>query len=175
MMKRGIRQGLASILLLTAIGFATPLAAMQFNLEGMQELQERGLKLAELADQLKRLALIGSEPRQCLEIVGAITNPNQEVRIAPCNTEHRQKWKFDEERRLVSAGGTCLDIKGNPATPGTPLKSEVCRKGERQVWRQNENGRLLNHANLCLDASDNRVAMRPCSPEAPRQRWQLID
>ncbi len=165
----------------------SPIHASKFNLEGMKELQETGKSLAEQAENLQRVVVLDDERGEnvvkdngvidgkCIEVMGSLTKENQKVVMRKCKDEMVQRWRFDDQQRMVNAGGMCLGYRGNPTQPGTGLKTEKCQQGERQVWRRNDEGQLVNTAQLCLDGRGEDPAVRPCDAKQRSQKWGMFD
>ena len=169
-----------TVTILAAMAVTFSVQGVQFNTDAMKELQDKGVKMAEHADEL-HLLVVGDAAKEadaklnCLNVQGNSTKEGQGVKVAVCTDDKNQMWRFDDQGRLVTAGDTCIGFKGDPAKPGTQLRTEKCAKGDRQVWELRDSGELVNAAGLCVDASGPVVQMKPCVAKVPKQHWRAVN
>lgn len=154
--------------LLAALFGTVSVQAVQFNVEGLKNLQDKGLELANQADNLRALKT-GDD--KCLHVAGSVNAVNQGIKVVTCNGNINQKWRTDDQSRLVNAGGFCLTYAGKLNKPGGQLRTEDCTAANSQNWRINEIGQIVSKTELCIDAGGKVTTLRQCGNGA-MQKWE---
>ncbi len=94
-----------------------------------------------------------NEGGKCLDIhvEDLVTNAGR-VQIWECNNEIQQRWKFDDQGRLVNEGGKCLDVHVEDLKKdGGKVQIWDCNNEIQQRWKLDKQGRLVNGGGKCLD------------------------
>ena len=142
---------------LTAFPWASA-NAVDFNKDALKAMQQEGHKIVEEAEAGRPFKF----RNLCLDTAGA------KLVVKACNEKAAsQKWRFDDQGRLVAHTGKCV--------AGAQLQN--CGPGNVQKWHHDKKKRLVNAAKQCLEAEGDapkagaRVAAVACS-DSPNQVWQ---
>lgn len=120
---------------------------------------------------------------KCLEIkIEDLFKDGGSVQIWECNGEIQQRWKLDDQSRLVNEGGKCLDVHApDMATDGGKVQVWECSDVPQQKWTLDEHGRLVNGGGKCLDihapdmtTDGGKVQIWECS-DVDNQQWKIAD
>jgi hypothetical protein len=148
--------------------------AVDFNTEALKAMQEEGLKIVEESKNLRAYKL---PTGKCLHVAGDVTKPGANLVIHNCNPNlANQKWRFDDQGRLVNQGGKCVGVAGDPTKPGANVRMQNCVAAKAQRWRQDDKKRLVNGLNKCLHAVGDaktpggNVVTTNCNA-SPNQVW----
>jgi hypothetical protein len=102
------------------------------------------------------------------------------IQVWECNGEIQQRWKLDNQSRLVNEGGKCLDVDVNELKKdGGKVQVWECNNEIQQKWRFDDKGRLVSGGGKCLDVDaaqlkqdGGKVQVWQCNNE-PQQKWKF--
>jgi len=164
-------------LLLTGLllGYLPAAFCVTFNTDALKSMQQEGHKIAEQAKGLRAFSLPNNK---CLHAAGNIGKAGTNVEFQDCKAEsNNQKWRFDDQGRLVNQGGKCLGVSGDPNKAGADVLLQDCSGAKAQQWKQDDKQRLVNGVGKCLNAVGDaksvsgNVVSNTCK-EIPNQRWR---
>lgn len=154
--------------------------AVDFNPEALKAMQDKGKQIvqeAKAAEETKAMRPFVLPGGKCLHVAGNPTKPGANLVIQNCNPEVvRQKWRFDEQGRLVNPAGLCVGVQGDPNKPGANAILQNCGPQAFQRWTRDDKNRMKNNRNKCLHAVGNantpggNVVTTNCN-KAPNQVW----
>ena len=125
--------------------------AVEFNTEALKAMQEEGHKIVEESKALRAYKLPSGK---CLHVGGDVTKPGTNLVITNCKPDLKnQKWRFDDQGRLVNQGGKCVGVAGDPNKPGANALMQNCGAAKAQQWKHDDKKRLVNGVNKCLHAA----------------------
>jgi hypothetical protein len=140
--------------------------AVDFNTDALKSMQEEGHKIVEQEMGMRAFRL-GSG--QCLHD----SNPGKTgapVVIRKCDGKaSAQKWRIDEQGRLVAMGGNCLTA---PNRAGATPKLQACGSATSQQWRLDGKNRLTNGSGQCLQGQKGGAVTTAGCSDAGNQVWQ---
>ena len=158
---------------LTAV-YLTGAGAVEFNTDALKAMQEEGHKIVEESKGLRAFKL---PTGKCLHVAGDVAKPGANLVIQNCNPNlNNQKWRFDDQGRLVNQGGKCVGMAGDPSKPAANALMQNCVAAKAQQWKQDGKKRLVNGLNKCLHAVGDaktpggNVAVVNCNA-SPNQVW----
>ncbi|MEV4799222.1 RICIN domain-containing protein [Nonomuraea sp. NPDC049421] len=102
-----------------------------------------------------------------MDVVGASTADNAEVKQYPWNGGDNQRWQFQDLGggyfRLVSVNsGKCLDVASNSTADGANVIQYTCGSGTNQQWQWVQTGGYYQlrarHSGKCLDVANVSTA-----------------
>jgi hypothetical protein len=132
--------------------------AVDFNKDALKAMQQEGHKIVEEANAGKPFKF----RNLCLDTAGA------GLVVRACKEDAAtQKWRFDDQSRLVADNGKCV--------AGAQLQN--CGPGNVQKWTHDNSKRLSNAAKQCLQVQGDapkagaKVVAVACS-DSPNQVWQ---
>jgi hypothetical protein len=149
--------------------------AVDFNTDALKSMQEEGHKIVEEEKGLRTFSLAGGK---CLEASGEPGKPGANLVVKSCNAKSdSQKWRFDDQGRLVSHGGTCVGVSGEAGKPGANAVMQKCGGAKSQQWQHDGKKRLVNGLKKCLQAAGDpkkpgpNVVTDACG-DSPNQVWK---
>jgi len=122
-----------------------------------------------------------SETGKCLDIhIEDLVKDGGRVQIWECNNKTQQRWKFDDQDRLVNESGKCLDVHVDDLNKdGGKVQIWECSDEIQQKWKLDKKGRLVNKGGKCLDVDANeltkdggKVQVWECRNEK-NQQWKF--
>ncbi len=137
--------------------------AIDLNTDALKKMQNEGNRILEEEKAAKSANsdLSFKQGNQCLQMAGANVVRRQ------CNDKAKnQKWNFDDQGRLVGAGGTCVSIAAN----GSKAVLQKCSGAAVQKWQLDGSKRLKNANNQCLESKGGQVMAADCGNDAT-QKW----
>jgi hypothetical protein len=149
--------------------------AVDLNTDALKKMQQEGHKIVEESKQWRSFSLHNG---QCLQVGGPPDKVGANLVIRDCNPKaNSQKWRFDEQGRLTSFGGTCVGVAGDATKPGANAVMQACGGAKFQSWKHDGKQRLVNGLDNCLqaagkaDAPSGNVVTANCSG-SPNQVWK---
>jgi hypothetical protein len=137
----------------------TAVQAVDLNTDALKSMQKEGHKIVADSQGGKTYKTANG---LCLDIAGG------GLVVRKCNAKaNKQKWQFDDQKRLVAHNGKCVD--------GAHLKK--CVAAPSQKWKLDGKKRLANKSKQCLQTEGNppkagaKVVAAACG-KAPNQVWK---
>lgn len=125
--------------------------AVDFNTDALKAMQEEGHKIVEESKGLRAFKLPSG---MCLHVAGDVNKPGANLVIHNCNPNlANQKWRLDDQGRLVNQGGKCVGVAGDPKKPGANALMQNCVVAKVQQWKHDDKKQLVNGFNKCLHAA----------------------
>lgn len=152
------------------------------------EIKEKEFQVSGKAEKRAQTRGLGfksfqSEGGKCLDVnIEDLVKDGGKVQIWDCHNAIQQRWKFDDQDRLVNEGGKCLDVYVEDlAKDGGKVQIWECNDQIQQKWNLDKKGRLVNKGGKCLDVDINeltknggKVQIWSCNDQK-NQRWRFVD
>lgn len=149
--------------------------AVDLNTDALKTMQQQGHKIVEESRDWRSFSLANG---QCLQVGGPTDKVGAKLLLRKCNARSdNQKFRFDEQGRLASVGGTCVGVAGDANKPGANAVMQACGGASFQGWKQDGNKRLVNGLGKCLQAAgkpeepNGNVITNNCN-QAANQVWK---
>jgi hypothetical protein len=145
----------------TINGSGTNLTLTTTNASGRDQLRcSWGLECASTTPPTTYYRVTARHSGKVMDVVGASTANNAEVKQYPYNGGGNQKWSFADAGggyfRLVNqTSGKCLDVAGASTADGANVIQYTCGSGTNQQWQWVATGSYFQlrarHSGKCLD------------------------
>lgn len=148
-----------SLLAVTLVAIAPLVNAVDLNRDALKSMQQEGHKIVE-ESQGGRNYKTGNG--LCMDFAGVV------MLVKKCNNKATQKWRFDDQGRLLASDKRCVS--------GT-AQLQKCGTGNGQKWKLDGQKRLVNGSKKCLQVQGNpakagaKVAAAKCTKGA-NQVWK---